>query len=62
LQAADIQNTWKFNSVVLSTTAATITTTGVYTSTTSYGLSLTVPFSASAGGISNAINLTAVAN
>lgn len=62
LQAADIQDTWKFNSVVLSTTAATITATGIYGSTTSYGFSLTVPFSASAAAISNTINFTAVAN
>ncbi len=62
LQAADIQDTWKFNSVVLSTTAATITATGIYGNTTSYGFRLTVPFSASAGAISNTINFTAVAN
>jgi hypothetical protein len=62
LQTADIPDTWKFNSVVLSTTAATITATGIYGSTTSYGFSLTVPFSASAAAISNTINFTAVAN
>ncbi len=62
LQAADAQNTWKWNSVTLSTTSATITTAGVYASTTPYTFSLTVPFSAAAGTISNTIQMTAVAN
>jgi hypothetical protein len=62
LQAADAVNTWKWNSITLSTTAATITTTGTYNSTPAYTFALTVPFSAAAGTISNTISLTAVAN
>lgn len=61
LQAADLQNTWKWGSVALSTTAATITTTGAYGSTAS-NFSLTVPFSATAGAISNTMNFTVTAN
>lgn len=62
LQATDFQNTWKWNSVALSTTTSTITDTGVYGSTPGYSFSLTIPFSAAAGTISNTINFTAVAN
>ena len=62
LQAADAQNIWKWNSITLSTTATTITSGGTYTSTTPYTFSLTVPFSAAAGTISNTIQMTAVAN
>jgi hypothetical protein len=62
LQAADAQNTWKWNSVTLSTTAATITSAGAYASTTPYSFSLTIPFSTAAGTISNTIQMTAVAN
>lgn len=62
LQAADAQNIWKWNSVTLSTTPATITTAGVYASTTPYTFSLTIPFSAAAATISNTIQMTAVAN
>jgi hypothetical protein len=61
LQAADVLNTWKLKTVSLSTTSATITTTGAY-GTTPESFSLTVPFSASAGAINNTINLTATAN
>ena len=62
LQSADAQNTWKWNSVTLSPTSATITSSGVYGSTPSYSFSLAVPFSAPAGSISNSINFTAIAN
>jgi hypothetical protein len=61
LQTSDLTNTWKFNSVMLSTTAATITSAGAY-GTTANSFSLTVPFSASAGAISNTINFTVTAN
>ena len=61
LQSADLQNTWKWQSVTLSTTNTTITTAGAY-GTTSNSFSLTVPFSAQAGSISNTINITATAN
>jgi hypothetical protein len=62
LQAADVQNTWKLHSVTLSTTTATIVSTGVYGGTAAHSFSLTVPFSASAGAISNTINITVIAN
>jgi hypothetical protein len=61
LQAADLQNTWALRAVTLSTTSATITTTGTY-GTTANSFSLTVPFSALAGSINNTINVTATAN
>jgi hypothetical protein len=62
LLVADSQNTWKWNSVSLSTTPATITAAGNYRSTTPYTFSLTIPFSEAARTISNTIQLTAVAN
>jgi hypothetical protein len=62
LQSADAQNTWKWNSVALSTVSATITNAGTYMSTTSYTFSLTIPFAEAAGTISNTVQLTAVAN
>jgi len=62
LQAADSQNTWKWNSVTLSTTLTTITSTGVYGGTPSYTFRLTIPFSAPSGTINNIIEMTAVAN
>jgi hypothetical protein len=61
LQTSDLTNTWKFNAVTLSTTAATITSTGAY-GTTANSFSLTVPFSAGAGAVSNTINFTVIAN
>lgn len=62
LETADTINTWKWNSLTLSTTAATVTATGVYNSTPSYSFNLTVPFSESAGSIANTIEMTATAN
>jgi hypothetical protein len=61
LMFADAQNTWKLNSVTLSTAASTITAAHAY-GTAAYTFSLTIPFSAAAGLISNTINLTATAN
>jgi hypothetical protein len=61
LMFADPQNTWKLNSVTLSTAASTITAAHAY-GTAAYTFSLTIPFSAAAGLISNTINLTATAN
>jgi hypothetical protein len=58
---SDLQNTWKINSVTLSTSASTITSSGAYGLTAS-NFSLTVPFSAAAGSISNTISFTATAN
>ncbi len=62
LQASDLTHTWKLNSVALSTTASTLTTSGVYAATVVYNFSLTVPFSAAAGAINNTINFTVTAN
>jgi hypothetical protein len=62
LQASDLTNTWKFNSLTLSTTSSTITASGVYAATVVYNFSLTVPFSAAAGAINNTINFTVTAN
>jgi hypothetical protein len=61
LQSADLTNTWKWQSVTLSSSPSTITSAGTY-GTTSSSFSLKIPFSASAGTISNTINFTATAN
>jgi hypothetical protein len=61
LQTADSTNTWQLGATSLSTTAATLTSTGAYGST-AYTYKLTIPFSAAAGAISNTINFTATAN
>lgn len=61
LQTADGTNTWLLGATSLSTTAATLTSTGSYGST-AYTFKLTIPFSAAAGAISNTINFTATAN
>jgi hypothetical protein len=62
LQTADAVNTWKIGSITLSTTNATLTSTGSYNVNTPYTLNLTIPFSAAAGSISNTINFTAIGN
>jgi hypothetical protein len=61
LQAADATNTWALGATNLSTTPATLTSTGAYGST-AYTFHLTIPFSEAAGAISNTINFTATAN
>jgi hypothetical protein len=61
LQTADTTNTWQLGSTSLTTTAATLTSTGTYGSTP-YTFVLTIPFSEAAGAISNTINFTATAN
>jgi hypothetical protein len=61
LQTTDGTNTWQLGATSLSTTAATLTSTGAYGST-AYTYKLTIPFSAAAGAISNTINFTATAN
>ena len=61
LQNADSTNTWLLGAASLSTSAATLTSTGAY-GTTAYTVTLTIPFSAAAGAISNTINFTATAN
>jgi hypothetical protein len=61
LQTTDATNTWALGATNLSTTPATLTSTGAYGST-AYTLKLTIPFSEAAGAISNTINFTATAN
>jgi hypothetical protein len=61
LQTSDSTNTWQLGATSLSTTAATLTSTGAYGST-AYTYKLTIPFSEAAGAISNTINFTATAN
>lgn len=61
LTLSDAQNTWKVNSVTLSTAAGTITASHGY-GTAAYTLSLTVPFSAAAGSIMNTVDLIVTAN
>jgi hypothetical protein len=61
LQNADSTNTWQIGTTTLSTSPATLTSTGSYGST-AYTYKLTIPFSAAAGSISNTINFTATAN
>jgi hypothetical protein len=61
LQNADSTNTWQLNTTSLTTTPATLTSTGTY-GTTAYTYKLTIPFSATAGAITNTISFTATAN
>lgn len=62
LQSSDSTNIWEIGSTaVTSASAATLTSTGSY-GTTPYTFNLTVPFSESAGNISNTINFVATAN
>ena len=58
---SDLANTWKLNAVTLTTIAAVITNSGLY-GTTANDFSLTVPFSAAAGSISNTISFTVISN
>jgi len=60
LLGADAQNVWRLNSVILSTTAATIATSNVY-GTVAYPFTVTIPFTAPAGSISNTISVTVTA-
>jgi hypothetical protein len=62
LQSADSTNTWQIGSTtVTSGSAATLTSTGAF-GTVAYTFTLTIPFSESAGSISNTINFVATAN
>ncbi len=62
-QSADPVNTWKVNSVILSSGALfTLTTTGTYNVNTPYTFSLTIPFSEPPGPINNTVNFTAIGN
>jgi hypothetical protein len=62
LQSADLIDSWQMNSIPLSTTNSTISSTETYSSVLPFTLSINVPFSATTGAISNSIMLTAIAN
>jgi hypothetical protein len=62
LASSDSTNTWVINSTTItSSSASTLTSSGSY-GTTSQTLNLTIPFSESAGTISNTVNFVATAN
>jgi hypothetical protein len=63
LQTSDLAHTWKLGAAtVTSASPATVTATGAYGSTTPYTLSLTIPFSASAGSVNNTLNIIVTSN
>lgn len=63
LNSTDAVNSWFIDNIaVVSGTPAQITTTGGYGTAGAHTLKLTVPFSASSGAVSNAINFVATAN
>lgn len=53
---------WKLNGNTLSTSASTLTSSGTYGSTGSYGWDIVVADSAATGAIDNIINFTATSN
>ena len=62
LQSSDSTNTWQIgDTTVTSASAATLTSTGTY-GNTAFTFNLTIPFTESAGAISNTINFVATAN
>jgi hypothetical protein len=59
----DSKNTWKVGSKTVTKAAAvTITTVGSYGLNTAYTFSLTIPFSAAAGSIFNAMSIIVTSN
>jgi hypothetical protein len=63
LQTSDLAHTWKLGAAtVTSASPATVTATGAYGSATPYTLSLTIPFSASAGSVNNTLNIIVTSN
>lgn len=62
LQSSDTTNTWQVGGFTLSTTAATLTSSGTYSQATAYTFALTIPFSELPGAINNTINFVAIAN
>jgi hypothetical protein len=61
LQNDDAVNTWVLGGIPLTTTPATLTTTGAYESTP-YTFTLTIPLSAANATITNTMNFVATAN
>jgi hypothetical protein len=63
LNSADTVNTWSIDSnTVVSGTPQSITSTGAYGTAASHTLKVVIPFSASAGAVTNVINFVATAN
>ena len=63
LQTSGLTYTWKLGPATLTSAfPATVTAAGVYGSTTAYIFSLTIPFSASAGTVSNTLDIIVTAN
>jgi hypothetical protein len=63
LQSSDVINTWRIGGSTLSSgSPLTVTSSGTYAAATAYTLSLIIPFSESAGTISNTVNFMATAN
>jgi hypothetical protein len=62
LAVSDATNLWTLGSYSLTTMPQTVATGQSYGLTISHTMSLTVPFSAPAGSINNAIEITAVAD
>jgi hypothetical protein len=63
LKTSGLTYTWKLGSATLSSAApSTITAAGVYSSKTAYTFSLTIPFTAAAGTVSNTLDIIVTAN
>ncbi len=62
LDSADTTNTWRINATTLTTSNQNLGTSYTYGTTVSHSMQLTVPFTASTGGISKVLNFTATAN
>jgi len=63
LQTSGLTYTWALGPATLTSAfPATVTAGGVYGSTTPYTFSLTIPFSASAGTVSNTLDIIVTAN
>ena len=63
LQSTDTVDTWQLGGSTLSSASAlTLTASGTYGATNAYTFALTIPFTKTAGLISNTINFVAVSN
>ncbi|HEY7502394.1 MAG TPA: hypothetical protein VH740_27985 [Vicinamibacterales bacterium] len=62
LGSADSTNSWRINSVTLTTSNQNLGTAYGYGSSVTHTMSLTVPFTATTGAVSKVLNFTATAN
>jgi hypothetical protein len=62
LGSADTTNGWRINATTLTTANQNVGTTYAYDTAVAHTVYLTVPFSASTGGLSKVLNFTATAN